>query len=305
MKKSSILSLGKLVIGAAWVDGELSNAELNALKDLLFMVPEMTGEDWAGLELYMETAVSRHELDRLLRNVLDEIRTPRHKELVVLTLTRLVEADGGMNHAEATLLEQIKLDIEGTSTGLLGHLSKSIRGAVRKRSLSSGPNREARLDDFIKNRIYCNLVLELEKRGRTFDLPDAQVRKLCLAAGLMARVALADADLSVSEKQAISRALVADWRLSEAEAMLVTEISLHSALRGLDTVRLTRNFFERTTHKERKAFLRCLFSIANVAHKTSSDEIKAIQIIASGLRLTHKEFIDAKLTIPREDRAGL
>ncbi len=305
--KSFILDLAKLVIAAAWADGELTNEEINALKDLLFLLPDLSGEDWLGLELYMDSPVGPEERHRLLRAVVEGIRTAEEKALVIDTLTKVIEADGEVEQEEAEALAQVKRDVEGAPTGLLSHLTKVIRGAVGKRRArsGSGPNRDERLDDFIKNRIYFHVVSELEERGLRLDIPDPQIRKLCLAAGLMARVAWTDAEVSDQEKETIKRVLVEEWGLSTEEARLVKEISVANLMQGLDGVRLTRNFFERTGHDERRAFVRCLFRVANAAHKTSFEEINAIQSIAKGLKLSHREFIEAKLTIPREDRRGL
>jgi len=48
--------------------------------------------------------------------------------------------------------------------------------------------------------------------------------------------------------------------------------------------------------------MKCLFRIANASEKTSYDETEEIRKIATSLKLTHKDFIEAKLTIPDEDR---
>ena len=46
-------------------------------------------------------------------------------------------------------------------------------------------------------------------------------------------------------------------------------------------------------------------AIANAADNTSHEEIEEIRNISKALGLAHQEFIDAKLTIPREEvRAG-
>jgi hypothetical protein len=44
--------------------------------------------------------------------------------------------------------------------------------------------------------------------------------------------------------------------------------------------------------------------VAAAAGRASNEEIEEIRSIANSLRLTHKAFIDAKLTLPREKRAG-
>ena len=58
-EKQFILDLGKLVIAAAWADGELSTEEIHALKDLFFQVPDMTADDLAFVgNLYGQTCVT-------------------------------------------------------------------------------------------------------------------------------------------------------------------------------------------------------------------------------------------------------
>lgn len=305
--KQFILDLGKLVIAAAWADGELSLEERNALKDLLFLVPDMTGDDWHSLEIYMDHPVSSEERTRLLDAVVGSIRWAEEKTLVIETLTGLVEADGEVHADEVAVLAHIKKDVEGAPTGLLGHVSQAIQGAVRKRkaALSKELNREEGLDDYIKNRVFYYLSAELDKRGAQLAHSDEQIRKLCLAGGMMAQVAWVDSEMAESEKQMIQQVFEDTWGLAKEEAAIISDVSCSSRTKGLDLVRLTRYFFNCTTHQERLAFVESLFKVANAAHKTSFEEIQTIQFIAKGLKIPHKQFIEAKLTIPREDRKGL
>ena len=72
--KNLILTLGKVIIAAAWVDGEITLEETNSLKDLLFWVPhagykqglQITGRDWAMLEMYIQAPVGDAERARLI-----------------------------------------------------------------------------------------------------------------------------------------------------------------------------------------------------------------------------------------------
>ena len=129
--RNFILDLGKLMIGIAWIDGRLEQEEINALKELLFLLPDISGEDWMQLELYMTHAVSDAERRDLLDRVLSGIRSSGDKQLVLKTLEKLV-GDNGADRAvgdaprgvpESAFLEDIRQDIEGRSTGLLGHLT--------------------------------------------------------------------------------------------------------------------------------------------------------------------------------------
>ncbi len=306
-EKQFVLDLAKLVIALAWADGKLAEEEINAVKDLLFMIPDLTGEDWHQLEVYMDSPVTPEEREVLVKQVVSAIRWTEEKRLVIDTVTKLVETDGRLTSAEAKALTQVKEDVNDASTGLLAHFTKTLRGAIgkRRKKAKTGLKREERLEDFIKNRVYFHLVSDLEKRGLQVNVPDAQIRKLCLAAGLMAHVAWQDRRVSLEEKRAMATALQQQWGLADSEASLMTKLGCSQAVKGLDVVRLARNLFDRTTHQERNDFVRMLFQVANATQKTSSGEIKTIQFIAKCLKLTHREFIEAKLTIPRADRRGL
>ena len=298
-----ILDLGKLMIGIAWIDGRLEQEEVNALKELLFLLPDISGEDWTQLELYMTHAVSDAERQDLLERVLSGIRSSQDKQFVLQTLEKLVAGDGSDRAGESAFLERIRLDIEGRSSGLLGHLTAPFRQTL-KRKAGQG-SREDRIEDFIKNTIYFQLTSELQQEGRTLSIPETEARKICLAAGLMAHVAWVDNEVCHREREAMSLGLRQLWNVPEDEARLITEMSRARIMHGLDLVRLTRGFCHYTTIEERKAFLRCLFAIANAAEDTSHAEIETIRQIAKSFELPHQEFIEAKLTIPRQDRGGL
>lgn len=307
VEKQFILSVAKLVIAVGWADGELADQEVNALKDLLFLVSDLSGEEWHQLEIYMASPVSAEERERLLAEVVEGIRRPAEKRLVRETLTKLVEADGEVDSVEVAVLQHIHTDVEGAPTGLLAHVTQAVRGAVRKRNAraTAGANREEKLDDYIKNRVFFHLMSDLDARGHAPHLPEEDIRKLCLAAGLMAQVAWIDSHISPDEQAMMAQILSAEWKLSEETAHLVVNISGNTAAKGLDQVRLMREFFDCTGEEERIRFIRGVFQVANACGKTSFDEIQAIQLIAKGLKVPHREFIEAKLTIPRQDRGGL
>ncbi|MHC4643134.1 MAG: tellurite resistance TerB family protein [Planctomycetota bacterium] len=302
-----ILNLAKLLIAAAWADGELQNEEVNALKDLLFNLEDVTGDEWAQLEIYMDSPVSPEEKINLLRSVLAQIKSEEDKELVAATMEKLVRADGVVTEEEKAVLEEVKNAVWDMNFGLLARVSKMIKTAVTRRgdTYDSAAQRESRIDDYIENNIYYHLKSESEKKGIIFDLPPEQVKKLCLAAGLLARISAVDSDISEDEKQAIRDVLTSQWNLNEQQAQIVTQISCDRTLKGLDYFRLSRGFFDCTSLDERRSFIKSLFRIANASEKTSYDETEEIRKIATSLKLTHKDFIEAKLTIPDEDREVL
>ncbi len=302
-----ILDLGKLMIGVAWIDGRLQQAELNALKELLFVLPDISGENWMQLELYTTHPVTDAERQDLLERVLSGMQSSQDKQLVLRTLEKLVAHDEAPQSGESALLERLRQDIEGHSIGLFTHLRGPLRRTLRRNAgrYQGTASREDRMEDFIKNTIYFQLTLEMRQQGRTLTLTETEARKICLAAGLMAHVAWVDHHVCHREREAMCLGLQQLWALPADEAQLITDMSHIRIMHGLDLVRLTTGFCAHTTLEERKAFLRCLFAIANAAEQTSHAEIEAIRHIAASFGLPHQEFINAKLTIPRHDRGGL
>ena len=302
-----IMDLAKLLIAAAWADGELQNEEINSLKDLLFNLEDVSGDEWSQLEIYMDSPVSSEEREELLWTVLEKIQSEEEKELVVTTLEKLFQADGVVTEEEKTVLEEIKQGVSGVNIGLLARLSKMIKATVTERgeTYKSAAQRESQVDDYIENTIYYKLKSESEKKGIKIELPGQSVRKICLAAGLLTRISAVDAEISDDEKKTIKQVLSEEWDLSEQQAEIVTQISCDRTLQGLDYFRLSRGFFECTTLDERRNFIKCLFKIANASNKTSYDETEEIRRISNSLKLTHKDFIEAKLTIPDEERQAL
>ena len=307
LNKEFVLDLAKLVVAAAWADGQLQNEEINSLKDLLFNLDEVTGKDWANLEIYMDSPVEPQEREELLRRVLCQIKSEQDRDFVILTLENLFQADGIISDEEKAILEKIKEQTSSVDIGILAKLSKIIKDSLNKRNQSykSAVQRESQINDYIENTIYYKLRSDCEKNGVKIDLPEQKLKQLCLAAGLLARIAAVDSGISDREKQTIRQVLSKQWTLSEQEAHIITEISCNRTLKGLDYFRLTRGFFDCTSLDQRKNFLKCLFQIANASDKTSYDETEEIRKISNSLKLSHQDFIEAKLTIPDEEREVL
>ena len=304
LDKEFVMDLAKLVIAVAWADGQLQNEEINALKDLLFNLDEITGKDWAHLDIYMDSPVEPQETEELLGRVISRISSEQDRDFVMTTLEHLFQADGVISAEEKAVLERVREQTSLVDIGIFAKFSEMIKNSITRRNQSyqSAIQRESRIDDYIENTIYYQLKSYCEKKGININLPEGKLKQLCLAAGLLARIAAVDSGISEQEKQAIRDVLSNQWAVSEHEAYIIAEISCNRTLKGLDYFRLTRGFFDCTTLEQRRNFIKCLFQIANASDKTSYEEIEEIRRISNSLKLSHKDFIEAKLTIPDEER---
>ena len=312
--KNLILTLAKVIIAAAWADGEMSPEEINSLKDLLFQLPyggfksgtRVTAHEWATLEMYMESPVDAAERARLVEELRAALRAPREKVLALSALENLIQADGIVTEEEQKVAKEIGTAIETVGVGTLAKLGRLIQGPIQRRSqiVANAPNREEFLDDFIKNRVYYAVCRRLNLGAADLTIPEGDLRKLCLAGGLMARVAHVDRKVTEDEFDAMVESLQAGWDITREIAAYVAEVAVSQVGAALDYYRVVREFFTATTEDERVRFLEVLFAVADADGRVSHYEIEEIRRIANGLNLTHKQFIDAKLTVPGERRAS-
>ncbi len=295
-----ILTLGKVIIAAAWADGQLAHEEVNSLKDLLFRLPALTAADWAQLEIYLDERVGVEERKRLTAELQAAISSPADKELALSALDELVRADGKAPAAEEAAVEQIKEAIEMVDVSLFGRLGRVVSGALRRRSeaLAALPDREAYLEDFVKNKVYYAVRRRMQNDAAELDLSDDELRKLSLAGGLLARVAHVDRQVTEEETRRIATALQENLGLDAAAANLVADVAIDEGAQELDSFRLNREFFEATTREERLGFVEALFAVAAADGEIAHDEIEEIRLTARQLKLTHREFIEAKLKHP-------
>ena len=298
--ENTIKTIAKVMIAAAWADGSVSPEEINSLKDLLFQIPDMTASDWSELDIYIETPVGEAERIRLEEELRAQLTTPEDKALAIAALNEVVSADGRISDSERAVLEEVKPMIESADVAVLGSLSRLMRGSLNRRSqeAANAPNREVYLEDFTHNKIFYLVSRRLELESEDISVSEPVLRKLSLAGGLMACVAYVDQEVTEAEFDAMADILEAKWGASTVESALVAEVAVSETSKGLDIYRLSREFFETTTAEQRVRFLDVLFAVADGDGRVSYEETEEIRLIAKMLKLTHRQFIDAKLKIP-------
>ena len=298
----TIISLAKVLIAAAWADGQISEDEELSLKDLLWRLPEVHARQWEELAIYLDAPVEAAERERLVAELRAQISSADQRELALSKLDEMVNADGVVAEREQAVVAEARAALESADVGLWGSLSRLLIGR-RAEATAGAPNREKYLNDFVRNRVYYRLRQRLAAEGVVWDVSDAELRRLGLAGGLLALVAGVVDGVADEERTAMVATLRDAWSLPEASAALVVEVAL-SGGEPLDFYRLVREFAEVTTAEERLRFLDALFGVAAADGAATFEEIEQIRLVALGLKLSHTEFIDAKMKLPRERRHG-
>ena len=291
-----VMTLGKVIVAAAWVDGEITEDEINSLKDLLFHLPRsdeaaagrLTEQEWARLDIYIDSPVDAAERARLIADLQDAVQSEADKELVISALRDLVRADGQVTAEEKIVFAEVKTALNDISTGFFGFLNQLMGGAISRRSAAviNAPNREEHLDAFIKNKVYYSVMRRLQAEGKDLKLSNEELRKLSLAGGLMARIAHADEVVTDEEKATMAQLLQEAWSVSNEAATLVAEIAVSEVNQDIDYFRLSRQFANQTHIDERVAFVDALYEIAAANGNTSPEKRAEVKNVAHSLNVT-------------------
>lgn len=304
--RSSMLTLAKVLIAAAWADGEITVEEQNCLKDIVFHLTDtgqpLTGQEWSVLEMYIDSPVGDAERARLVADLQDAIRTPEERQFVLDAMQQMAIADGVTDKEEQHIIQEIELAVEDSEVGFMDSLNRFLGGAMQRRSaaVKNAPNREAYYDDFLKNKVYYEVNLRLRNEGRSLELPEAEMRKLGLAGGLMARIAKVDRTVTDKELDVMVRVLEEHWELPRESAVFVANVAVSSLDVTYDYYRMTREFATETTLEERQGFLVVLFRIAAADGGVSFEETEEIRLVSRGINVTHQDFINAKMEVKAE-----
>ncbi len=299
--RTRMLSLAKVLIAAAWADGEITTDEQNCLKDIIFHLSDtgvqLTAQEWELLEMYIEAPVGADERARLVADLEDAIQTADERQFVLQALQQMILADGVTGGEEQMVIDEITQAVQSSDTGLLMGLNRLLGRSMNRRSeaIANAPNRDVYFDDYLKNKVYYETNRILREEGRSLEISDEEMRKLGLAGGLMARIAKIDNVVSDSEFEAMVNIMAEYWQLSRDAAVFVANVAVSSLDYSYDYFRMTREFATETTREERQRFLVALFLVADAEDGASFDETEEIRLVARGINVSHEDFIAAKL----------
>lgn len=303
--KNLVMTLAKVLIAAAWVDGEITEDEANSAKDLLFYLPQtvgmrdmkLTAQEFELLEMYVDTPVDDAERARLVADLQAAVQSSEDKAFVVSMVKQVLEADGVVSDKESAVLAEIETAVDEVHTGTFSGLSNLFGGAVKRRSeVANAPNRELYYDDFIKNRVFYFVEQRLNGQDG-LGLDEADLRKYSLAGGLMAKIAQTDRQVTDEEVAAMESALQEKWGVAWETAVFITQVAVAEITATQDVFRMYREFSTITTEEERVRFVEALFAVAAADGDVSFDETEEIRAISNGLNLYHHQFIEAKMKV--------
>lgn len=289
------LVLGRVMIAAAWADGELSATERTALGDLLFSLPDLDGESWRALSADIDRPFPAEHLEVLLEQLRARIRDEQDRQLARAAIEDL-SSRLGANTPEASALREAldrittpQVGTPSTNESWWKRLSASVRQHAER--IAQVNDRERAVQRALDAKIAAALP-------DLHDLAPDELRRLSLAASILAHVVRLDGVVDDGERVALRLALEEHYGLAPEMASVVTELALDEVATGIDLHALMRDFTNVTSEDQRQRFLAAVFRVAAGDGRASYDEIEEVRRIGRGLLLSHRHFISAKLSLP-------
>ena len=296
MRNNAIaLALGKVIIAAAWVDGEIQQEEVSCLKDLLYQLPELPPESWEELNACITSVVSSEDAAQWIRSLTHLLKTEEDRTFALYALERVVNADGIVTEQERQFIDEMTFILKGQSTNWAGKIDRLLKKPIERREHAVAEESEV-AEDPVLGAKQClearssRLVSYSRNPFKNHALPRTEARKLHLAGILMAAIVRADGRVEEVEVSQVMRFLQERWDLSREEARYVSTVCLNYSRKRKDVIRSCREFYEITDGVERVAFLDVLFKVALADGILSEEEVQAVTAIAANLKLGHHEF---------------
>ena len=125
-RQSFYLALAKVLGAAAWIDGPITQAEVNVVKSLLNeLSPRLTTRELQRVQRYLAEPVPREHWTELLAALSEYTRRRARLQFALERLQALLSADGAPNRAESDLYHQAQTllgwrDLERAGTAAVG-----------------------------------------------------------------------------------------------------------------------------------------------------------------------------------------
>ena len=150
------------------------------------------------------------------------------------------------------------------------------------------------LDKFRKN-VITSVWKDKKDEPEMIDIDD----KIALGV-LLWVVAEADEKFLAKEDEKIKEILISHSKIPEEEISTVLASIKEAARERIDLYRFTREVNTNLPYNARISIIETLFRVACCDKELDHEEIETIRKISGLFRVTHKDFINAKITIKKE-----
>ena len=287
-ERSSRILFLKLLMMIAHVDGNVDAEELNLIKDYAYENC-LNESEWREISSMEYRDVSKEEIEQMIDTTVKEVSSKTDKEEFVNAVQSIIDADGVTGKEERALLKEIREKIEKQDVSILSNLSRGI-----KKSLKKTRENVISLNGGSVTGDPSNPVAHLVQESGISNEQDARI----IGAKLGIAILLIHTDLKIQngERSSFQNLIRKEMNLNDGDAGELAERILQIPEENFELTRLGRILTESLGEKERQKFLEEMFRLARSDNNYELVEENYLRVISVSLMLSHRDFIQAKLS---------
>ena len=277
------ISLGKLLIAAAWVDGELNDAELKCLKNLILRFPYVTFEDWRKLKIYLAYPLTEFEQETIVKDFTAKVFSKGHSSKAWSYLIELLKADGKISSEEREFAHMLDNEIQKSSISFL----RKLKYILFQSSIESQPGwdsshkgREKFIHEFFDNPVYFLFRKAILNEDISILHSKSELQNICLFASILSWFAKLDGYISKNEKLSIQEAIVKYCDIDSKLAALIIKISNSIDVNELQLSNLCSEFRQSSTNIEQENIFISVSKLITTDHIVTHVEFEGFRTLA-------------------------
>ena len=277
------IALGKTLIAAAWVDGELNEEELNCLKSLILQMPQITFDDWRKLKIYMAYPITLPEQNAIVENFTEKVYLKGHQKIAWNALIQVLQADGSVNIEEKAFARELESALEESSSSFL----RKIKFFLFQERIESTPGwqatrseRDKFIHEFFDNPVY--FIFRKAILTEQLEVPHSkpELQKVCFLAAILCWFANSDGRLSLSEEEFILETLIKHCGIKRNLSECIFKVGKSIDVTDLQLSELVSSFADATPRQERNDFFILISKMILLDRSLSPQELECLRTVA-------------------------
>lgn len=294
------VAVGKVLIAAAWVDGQINQYELECIKSVILRLPDITFEDWRKLKIYLAYPLSKPEQENVIRNFSDKVFSKGHSKHAWSCLLKVLNADGTINIAEKKFANALDSEMSVSSRGAL----RKLKYFLFKSTIESQPGwqkklegREKFIHEFFDNPVYFVFRKALLAESISVVQSKPELQNICLYASIISWFAKLDGKVSACEKEFIVKTLIQNCNLKKDVANCIANVSTSTDLSELELANLCTSFAEESFSEQRKELFRSVSRMVVIDNILTIDELESLRTVALYLKIPKNIWVSSLKSI--------
>jgi uncharacterized tellurite resistance protein B-like protein len=277
------VSLGKLLIAAAWVDGEINEEESACLKNLILKMPGISFADWRRLKIYLAYPLSLREQEFVVNEFSEKVFVEDHSKLAWEALLEVLKADGNINVLEKGFAQELEQAFKENLQGFLRTIKfylfrDSIESQQAWKSQTMG--REKLIHEFFDNPVYFLFRKALIQENLAVPHSKPELQKVCLFAAILSWVAAEDGRISLDEEELILGILINTCGIVRSISECILKVAKSLEINELQLEDLSSSLADSTEQNEREELFIALSNLVILDKVLTVHEWECLRTVA-------------------------